>query len=197
MIFTPIVVEKEGRGERSYDIYSRLLKDRIIMLSGEVCTELATSIVSQLLFLESEDPSKDIQIYIQSPGGSISAGLAIYNTMCLVKPDIQTFCFGEAASMGAFLVAGGTKGKRYCLEDADMMIHQPSGGARGQATDILINAKRIEGLRTKMNQKLAKFTGQPFEVIVRDTERDFWLTPEEAVKYGLVDRILKNEGEVN
>ena len=190
MSFVPYVIEQTGRGERSYDIYSRLLKDRIIFLGEEVNDVSANLIVAQLLFLESEDPNKDISLYINSPGGSVSAGLAIYDTMQYVKCDVSTICMGMAASMGAFLLAGGTKGKRYALPNAEVMIHQPSGGAQGQATDIKIVAEKILQTKQKLNEMLAANTGQPLEVIEADTERDHWMTAEEAKAYGLIDQVV-------
>ena len=190
MSLVPMVIEQTGRGERSYDIYSRLLKDRIIFLGEEVTDVSANLIVAQLLFLESEDPNKDIQLYINSPGGSVSAGLAIYDTMHYVKCDVSTICMGMAASMGAFLLAGGAKGKSYALPNAEVMIHQPSGGAQGQATDIKIVADKILQTKKKLNEMLAANTGQPYEVIAADTERDRWMTAEEAKAYGLIDEIV-------
>ena len=190
MSLVPMVIEQTGRGERSYDIYSRLLKDRIIFLGEEVTDVSANLIVAQLLFLESEDPNKDIQLYINSPGGSVSAGLAIYDTMHYVKCDVSTICMGMAASMGSFLLAGGAKGKRYALPNAEVMIHQPSGGAQGQATDIKIVADKILQTKKKLNEMLAANTGQPYEVIAADTERDRWMTAEEAKAYGLIDEIV-------
>ena len=190
MSLVPMVIEQTGRGERSYDIYSRLLKDRIIFLGEEVTDVSANLIVAQLLFLESEDPNKDIQLYINSPGGSVSAGLAIYDTMHYVKCDVSTICIGMAASMGAFLLAGGAKGKRFALPNAEVMIHQPSGGAQGQATDIKIVADKILQTKKKLNEMLAANTGQPYEVIAADTERDNWMTAEEAKAYGLIDEIV-------
>ena len=190
MSLVPMVIEQTGRGERSYDIYSRLLKDRIIFLGEEVTDVSANLIVAQLLFLESEDPNKDIQLYINSPGGSVSAGLAIYDTMHYVKCDVSTICMGMAASMGAFLLAGGAKGKRYALPNAEVMIHQPSGGAQGQATDIKIVADKILQTKKKLNEMLAANTGQPYEVIAAETERDRWMTAEEAKAYGLIDEIV-------
>ena len=190
MSLVPMVIEQTGRGERSYDIYSRLLKDRIIFLGEEVTDVSANLIVAQLLFLESEDPNKDIHLYINSPGGSVSAGLAIYDTMHYVKCDVSTICMGMAASMGAFLLAGGTKGKRYALPNAEVMIHQPSGGAQGQATDIKIVADKILQTKQKLNEMLAANTGQPYEVIAADTERDRWMTAEEAKAYGLIDQVV-------
>lgn len=191
----PYVVEKTSSGERSYDIYSRLLQDRIIMLSNEVNDDVASLIVSQLLFLESQDPAKDISLYINSPGGSVSAGFAIYDTMNYVKCDVSTICMGMAASMGAFLLAGGAKGKRYALPNAEIMIHQPSGGARGQETEIRIVAEQILKTRERLNRILSENTGQSLEVIARDTERDNYMTAEEAKAYGLVDEIITNRNK--
>ncbi|MDY3249622.1 MAG: ATP-dependent Clp endopeptidase proteolytic subunit ClpP [Candidatus Choladocola sp.] len=190
MSYVPYVIEQTGRGERSYDIFSRLLKDRIVFLGEEVTDVSANLIVAQLLFLESEDPNKDIQLYINSPGGSVSAGLAIYDTMHYVKCDVSTICMGMAASMGAFLLAGGAKGKRFALPNAEVMIHQPSGGAQGQATDIKIVADKILQTKQKLNEMLAANTGQPLKVIAADTERDRWMTAEEAKAYGLIDGIV-------
>jgi len=192
MSLVPYVVEQTSRGERSYDIYSRLLKDRIIFLGEEVNDVTASLIVSQLLFLESEDPGKDINLYINSPGGSVTAGMAIYDTMQYIKCDVCTICMGMAASMGAFLLAGGTKGKRMALPNAEIMIHQPSGGAQGQATDIKIVADHILRTKKKLNEILAANTGQPLEIIERDTERDNYMSAEEAVKYGLIDSVVVN-----
>ena len=192
MSFVPYVIEQTSRGERSYDIYSRLLKDRIICLGEEVNDVSANLIVAQLLFLEAEDPGKDIQLYINSPGGSVSAGWAIYDTMQYIKCDVSTICLGMAASMGAFLLAGGTKGKRIALPNAQIMIHQPSGGARGQATEIKIVAEEILKTRKRLNEYLAANTGQPLEVIERDTERDNYMTAEEAKAYGLIDMVISN-----
>ena len=192
MSFVPYVIEQTSRGERSYDIYSRLLKDRIIFLGEEVNDVSANLIVAQLLFLESEDPGKDIQLYINSPGGSVSAGWAIYDTMQYIKCDVSTICLGMAASMGAFLLAGGTKGKRIALPNAQIMIHQPSGGAKGQATEIKIVAEEILKTRQRLNEYLAANTGQPLEVIERDTERDNYMTAEEAKAYGLIDMVISN-----
>ncbi len=192
MSFVPYVIEQTSRGERSYDIYSRLLKDRIIFLGEEVNDVSANLIVAQLLFLESEDPGKDIQLYINSPGGSVTAGWAIYDTMQYIKCDVSTICIGMAASMGAFLLAGGTKGKRIALPNAEIMIHQPSGGARGQATEIDIVAREILKTRKRLNEYLAANTGQPLEVIERDTERDNYMTAEEAKAYGLIDMVISN-----
>ncbi len=186
----PYVVEQTSRGERSYDIYSRLLKDRIIFLDTEVNDASASIIVAQLLFLEAEDPEKDIQFYINSPGGSISAGMAIYDTMNYIKCDVSTMCMGMAASMGAFLLAGGTKGKRLALPNAEIMIHQPSGGAQGQATEIEINAQHILRIKERMNRLMAANTGQSYETICADTERDNWKTAEEALAYGLIDKVI-------
>lgn len=186
-----MVVEQSSRGERSYDIYSRLLKERIIFLSGEINNEMADLIVAQLLFLEAEDPDKDIQIYINSPGGSVSAGFAIYDTMQYIKPDVSTICVGLAASMGAFLLASGTKGKRYALPNADIMIHQPLGGTQGQAEDIRIQAEKILEIRKRINKILSEKTGQDIEIINRDTDRDYYLNAEDAVKYGLIDKVME------
>ena len=190
MSLVPYVIEQTSRGERSYDIYSRLLKDRIIFLGEEVNDVSANLIVAQLLFLESEDPGKDIQLYINSPGGSVSAGWAIYDTMHYIKCDVSTICMGMAASMGAFLLAGGTKGKRFALPNAEIMIHQPSGGAQGQASDIKIVADKILDTRRKLNQHLAAKTGQPLEVIEVDTERDHYMSAEEAKEYGIIDAVI-------
>lgn len=190
MSLVPYVIESTSRGERSYDIYSRLLKDRIIFLGEEVTDVSASLVVAQLLFLESEDPSKDINLYINSPGGSVSAGLAIYDTMNYIKCDVSTVCMGMAASMGAFLLAGGTKGKRFALPNADIMIHQPSGGAQGQATEIKIVAEKILATKKKLNEILAANTGQPIEVIEKDTDRDNYMTAEEAKAYGLIDAVI-------
>ena len=190
MSLVPYVVEQTSRGERTYDIYSRLLKDRIIFLGEEVNDASASIVVAQLLFLEAEDPEKDIHLYINSPGGSVTAGMAIYDTMQYIKCDVETICIGMAASMGAFLLAGGTKGKRLALPNAEIMIHQPSGGARGQATEIQIAAEHILKTRQKLNQILADNTGQPFDVIARDTERDNFMSADEAKAYGLVDEVI-------
>lgn len=190
MSLVPYVVEQTSKGERSYDIYSRLLKDRIIFLGEEVTDVTASLVVAQLLFLESEDPKKDINLYINSPGGSVTAGLAIYDTMQYIKCDVSTTCIGMAASMGAFLLAGGAKGKRYALPNAEVMIHQPSGGARGQATEIKIVAENILRTRRKLNEILAQNTGKPVEVIEVDTERDNYMTAEEAMAYGLIDSVV-------
>ncbi|MCR4814056.1 MAG: ATP-dependent Clp endopeptidase proteolytic subunit ClpP [Lachnospiraceae bacterium] len=190
MSLIPYVIEQTSHGERSYDIYSRLLKDRIIFLGEEVTDLSASVIVAQLLFLEAEDPEKDIQLYINSPGGSVSAGMAIYDTMQYIKCDVSTICIGMAASMGAFLLAGGTKGKRMALPNAEIMIHQPLGGAQGQATEIEIAAKHIIHTKEKLNNILAEKTGQPYEVIAKDTDRDNWMTAEEAANYGLIDSVI-------
>ena len=190
MSLVPYVIESTSRGERSYDIYSRLLKDRIIFLGEEVTDVSASLVVAQLLFLEAEEPNKDISLYINSPGGSVSAGVAIYDTMNYIKCDVSTICIGMAASMGAFLLAGGAKGKRMALPNADVMIHQPSGGAQGQATEIKIVAEKILKTRKKLNEILAANTGQPLEVIERDTERDNYMTAEEAMAYGLIDKVI-------
>ena len=189
----PTVIEQSGRGERAFDIYSRLLRERIIFLGTEVNDQVSDSLVAQLLFLEAEDPSKDIQIYINSPGGSVTAGLAIYDTMQQISPDIVTICFGVAASMGAFLLSGGTKGKRLALPNSRIMIHQPLGGAQGQAVEIEIQAKEILFLKETLNKLLSEHTGQPLEKIVEDTERDYFLSPDEAVNYGLIDKVIKND----
>lgn len=191
MSLIPYVLEQTSRGERSYDIYSRLLKDRIIFLGEEVSDVSASVVVAQLLFLESEDPGKDIQMYINSPGGSVTAGMAIYDTMQYVKCDVSTICMGMAASMGAFLLSGGTKGKRMALPNAEIMIHQPSGGAQGQASDIKITAEHILRTRTKLNRILAENTGKPLDVVEVDTERDNWMSAQEALEYGLIDSIIE------
>ncbi len=190
MSLVPMVVEQTNRGERSYDIYSRLLKDRIIILGDEVNHVTANLIVAQLLFLEAEDPDKDIMLYINSPGGSISDGMAIYDTMQYIKPDVSTICMGMAASMGAFLLAGGAKGKRLALPNAEIMIHQPLGGARGQATDIEIHAQHIIKTKAKMNRMLSENTGQPLEKIKNDVERDYFMDADEAKTYGIIDRVI-------
>ena len=189
--YVPYVIEQTGRGERSYDIYSRLLKDRIIFLGSEIVDDVANSIVAQMLFLESEDPDKDINLYINSPGGSVTAGLAIYDTMQYIKPQVSTICVGLAASMGAILLAGGAKDKRFALPNAEIMIHQPLGGARGQASDIEIQAKNIIKTKERMNKILASHTGQDFDTIARDTDRDNYMTADEALKYGLIDKIIE------
>ncbi|MDR5658660.1 ATP-dependent Clp endopeptidase proteolytic subunit ClpP [Serpentinicella sp. ANB-PHB4] len=190
MALVPVVVEQTNRGERSYDIYSRLLKDRIILLNDEVNDTTAGLIVAQLIFLEAEDPDKDIQLYINSPGGSITAGMAIYDTMNYVKPNVSTICIGMAASMGAFLLAAGEKGKRFALPNAEVMIHQPLGGTRGQAEDIRIHAERILKTRDTMNEILAERTGQPLERVKRDTDRDFFMSAKESMEYGIIDEVI-------
>lgn len=190
MALVPIVVEQTNRGERSYDIYSRLLKDRIIFLGDEVNDVTASLVVAQLLFLEAEDPDKDINLYINSPGGSITAGMAIFDTMQYIKADVSTICVGMAASMGAFLLAAGAKGKRFALPNAEIMIHQPLGGARGQATDIKIQAERLLKIKDKLNHILAERTGQPYEKVVADTERDNFMSADEAQLYGLIDKVI-------
>ncbi len=192
MALIPMVIEQTGRGERSYDIYSRLLKERIIFMSGEVTDEMADLIVAQLLFLEAEGPDKDISLYINSPGGSVSAGLAIYDTMQYIKSDVSTICLGRAASMGAFILAAGEKGKRYSLPNADIMIHQPLGGAQGQASDIKIQAEKIIQLRELLNEILAERTGQPLDRISVDTDRDYYLTAKDAVEYGIIDEVIES-----
>ena len=186
----PMVIEQTSRGERSFDIYSRLLKERVIFIVGPIEDQMANLVVAQLLFLESENPDKDVHLYINSPGGSVTAGLSIYDTMKFIKPDVSTMCIGQAASMGAFLLSGGTKGKRYILPNARTMIHQPSGGAQGQATEIEIQAKEILFLRERLNSLLADHTGQPMDVIERDTERDRFMSAEQSVEYGLVDEVI-------
>ncbi|NPV90169.1 MAG: ATP-dependent Clp endopeptidase proteolytic subunit ClpP [Firmicutes bacterium] len=187
----PMVVEQTNRGERAYDIYSRLLKDRIIFLGSAIDDTVANLVIAQLLFLEAEDPDKDIQMYINSPGGSISAGMAIFDTMQHIRPDVVTICVGLAASMGAFLLAAGAKGKRFALPNSEILIHQPSGGTQGQATDIEIHAKRILRMRHELNRILAERTGQPLSRIEKDTERDYFMTAEEAKKYGIIDEIME------
>lgn len=187
----PYVVEQTSRGERSYDIFSRLLNDRIIMLSDEVNDTTASLVVAQLLYLEGQDPDKDIHLYINSPGGSISAGMAIYDTMQFIKCDVSTICIGMAASMGSFLLAAGTKGKRLALPNSEIMIHQPLGGTKGQASDIKIQAEHILFIRNRMNTLLSQMTGQPLEVIEKDTDRDNWMTAEDAVKYGIIDKVIE------
>ena len=186
----PMVIETSGRGERAYDIYSRMLKERVVFLVGPVNEVTANLIVAQLLFLESENPDKDIHFYINSPGGSVSAGLAIYDTMRFIKPDVSTLCIGQAASMGAFLLSAGEKGKRYCLPNSRVMIHQPMGGFQGQATDIEIHAREILYLKSRLNQMMSEHTGQTLDVIERDTDRDYFMSAEEAVSYGLIDSVL-------
>jgi ATP-dependent Clp protease protease subunit len=191
----PMVVEQTSRGERSYDIYSRLLKERVVFAVGPVEDHMANLIVAQLLFLESENPDKDIHLYINSPGGSVTAGLSIYDTMQFIKPDVSTMCVGQAASMGAFLLSGGAQGKRYCLPNARTMIHQPSGGATGQASDIDIHAKEILIIRKRLNELMAEHTGQPLETIERDTERDFFMNADQSRDYGLVDEVVGSRSE--
>jgi ATP-dependent Clp protease, protease subunit len=190
MSYIPYVIEQTSKGERSYDIYSRLLKDRIIMLSGEVNDQVASSIVAQLLFLEAQDPDKDIYFYINSPGGVVTSGFSMYDTMNYIKPDIATICIGQAASMGAFLLSAGTKGKRYALPHSRIMIYQPSGGAQGQSTDIQIQAKEIQRLKDSLNEIMAKNTGKTLKQVEKDTERDNFMSAEEALKYGLIDKVL-------
>ena len=192
MSYIPIVVEQTGRGERSYDIYSRLLKDRIIMLSGEINDAVASTVVAQLLFLEAEDPEKDIYIYINSPGGVVTSGMSMFDTMNYIKPDICTICIGQAASMGAFLLSAGTAGKRFALPNARIMIHQPSGGAQGQSTDIQIQAKEIQRLKDNLNTLLAKHTGQDVKKVELDTERDNFMSATEAFEYGIVDKVIEH-----
>ena len=191
MNYVPIVVEQSSRGERSYDIYSRLLKDRIVFVTGPIDDNMANVVIAQLLFLESEDPDKDIHLYINSPGGSVSAGMAIYDTMQYIKCDVSTVCIGMAASMGAFLLAGGTKGKRKALPNAEILIHQPLGGAQGQATEIEIAARHIIRTKERMNRLLAQNTGKSYEDLVKDTDRDNWMTAQEAVEYGLIDSVVE------
>lgn len=197
MSLVPYVIEQTSRGERSYDIYSRLLKERIIFLGEEVNDTSASIVVAQLLFLEAEDPDKDIHLYINSPGGSVTAGMAIYDTMQYIKCDVSTMCIGMAASMGAFLLAGGAKGKRLALPNAEIMIHQPLGGAQGQATEIEIAAKHMQRTKEKLNRLLAANTGRPYEEIVADTERDNWKTAEEAKEYGLIDAVMERRADVD
>lgn len=192
MSLVPYVIEQTNRGERSYDIFSRLLNDRIVMLTEEVNDTTSSLVVAQLLYLEGQDPAKDISLYINSPGGSVTAGLAIYDTMQYIKCDVSTICMGMAASMGAFLLAAGAKGKRFALPNSDIMIHQPSGGAQGQATDVMIHADHIIATKKKLNEILAEKTGQPIEVIAKDTERDNFMTAEAAAKYGLIDKVIYN-----
>ncbi len=194
MSFIPYVVEQTSRGERSYDIFSRLLNDRIIMLSDEVNDTTASLVTAQLLYLEGQDPDKDIHLYINSPGGSISAGMMIYDTMQYIKCDVSTICVGLAASMGSFLLAAGAKGKRFALPNSEIMIHQPLGGAKGQASDIKIQADHILYIRGRMNRMLSEMTGQPIEVIERDTDRDNWMTADDAVRYGIVDKVVEKRG---
>ena len=190
-MMVPIVVEQTSRGERSYDIYSRLLKDRVVFLGGQVNDDIANLVIAQLLFLESEDPDKDIHLYINSPGGSVTAGMAIFDTMQYVKPDVSTICIGMAASMGAFLLAAGKIGKRFALPNSEIMIHQPAGGTQGQVTDIEIHAMRLQQIKEKLNHTLAERTGQPYEKVCADTERDFFMNAEAAKQYGLVDEIME------
>ncbi len=192
MALVPTVVEQTGRGERSYDIFSRLLNDRIIMLTEEVNNQTASLVVAQLLYLEGQDPTKDISLYINSPGGSVTDGMSIYDTMNYIKCDVSTICMGMAASMGAFLLSAGAKGKRYALPNSDIMIHQPSGGAQGQATDMLIHTQHIIDTKKKLNEILAANTGQPYDVIAKDTERDNFMTAQEALEYGLIDKVITN-----
>lgn len=187
----PMVVEQTARGERSYDIYSRLLKERVIFLVGQVEDHMANLIVAQLLFLEAENPEKDIHLYINSPGGSVTAGMSIYDTMQFIKPKVNTICIGQACSMGAFLLAAGEPGKRYCLPNSSVMIHQPSGGAQGQATDILIQAENIKATKDRLNSILARHTGKPVETVAEDTERDNFMNAEKALEYGLIDEVLE------
>lgn len=193
MALIPMVVEQTGRGERSYDIYSRLLKDRIIFLGGEVNDDTANLIVAQLLFLEAEDPDRDIHLYINSPGGSVTAGMAIYDTMEYIQSPVSTICIGRAASMGAVLLAAGAKGKRFALPNADIMIHQPLGGTQGQASDILIQAEKIEKVKEQLNKILSEKTGQTYEKIVEDADRDYYMSAEEAKEYGLIDQVITNK----
>jgi ATP-dependent Clp protease protease subunit len=192
MSYVPVVIEQTGKGERSYDIYSRLLKDRIIMLSGEVNDVVASSVVAQLLFLEADDPEKDIYFYINSPGGVVTAGMSMFDTMNYIKPDICTICIGQAASMGAFLLSAGAKGKRFALPNARIMIHQPSGGAQGQSTDIQIQAKEIQRLKDSLNELLSQHTGQTFSKVEADTERDNFMSAQEACDYGIIDKVITN-----
>lgn len=195
--YIPMVIEQSGRGERAYDIYSRLLKERVVFLVGVVNDMSANLVLAQMLFLESENPDKDISFYINSPGGSVSAGMSIYDTMQFIKPDVSTLCVGQAASMGAFLLSAGAKGKRFCLPNSRVMIHQPMGGFQGQASDIEIHAKEILYLRAQLNEILARNTGQSIEVIERDTDRDFFMSGSQSVTYGLVDKVLVNRGETS
>lgn len=195
MVLIPTVIEQTNRGERAYDIYSRLLKERIIFLGGPINDHVANLVVAQLLFLEAQDPDKDVHLYINSPGGSVTAGMAIHDTMKLIRPQVRTICVGLAASMGAFLLAAGDKGKRYALPNSKVMIHQPWGGAQGQAVDIEIHARELLRTRDQLNELLAKYTGKDIEVIARDTDRDYYMTPAEAKEYGLVDDILEKESK--
>ena len=192
----PMVVEQSARGERAYDIYSRLLKDRIVFLVGPVEDHMANLVVAQLLFLESENPDKDIHLYINSPGGSVSAGMSIYDTMQFIRPDVSTLCVGQAASMGAFLLAAGAAGKRYALPNSRMMLHQPSGGSRGVAADIEIQAQEILLMRERLNRLISEHTGQPIETIEKDTDRDFWMSPDQSAEYGLVDTVQKTRAQI-
>jgi ATP-dependent Clp protease protease subunit len=192
----PMVVEQSARGERAYDIYSRLLKDRIVFLVGPVEDHMANLVVAQLLFLESENPDKDIHLYINSPGGSVSAGMSIYDTMQFIRPDVSTLCVGQAASMGAFLLAAGASGKRYALPNSRMMLHQPSGGSRGVAADIEIQAQEILLMRERLNNLISEHTGKPIETIEKDTDRDFWMSPDQAAEYGLVDSVQKTRAQI-
>ncbi len=192
----PMVVEQSARGERAYDIYSRLLKDRIVFLVGPVEDHMANLVVAQLLFLESENPDKDIHLYINSPGGSVSAGMSIYDTMQFIRPDVSTLCVGQAASMGAFLLAAGAEGKRYALPNSRMMLHQPSGGSRGVAADIEIQAQEILLMRERLNILISEHTGKPIETIEKDTDRDFWMSPDQAAEYGLVDSVQKTRAQI-
>lgn len=194
--YVPIVIEQSGRGERSFDIYSRLLKERVVFLVGEVNDQTANLVVAQLLFLESENPDKDISLYINSPGGSVTAGMSIFDTMQFIKPDVTTMCLGMAASMGAFLLAAGAKGKRFALPNSEVMIHQPLGGARGQATDIEIAARNILRTKERMNRILSERTGQPFEKVQQDTDRDYFMTATEALEYGIVDNVLTTRNDL-
>ena len=196
MNLVPTVIEQSSRGERAYDIYSRLLKDRIIMLSGEINDDVANTVIAQLLFLDAQDPEKDVYLYVNSPGGSVTAGFAIYDTMNFIKADVQTIAMGMAASMGSFLLTAGTKGKRYALPNAEVMIHQPLGGAQGQATEIEIAARHILKTRERLNAILAERTGQPIEVIQRDTDRDNYMTAQDALDYGLIDAVMENNSEL-
>jgi len=192
----PMVVEQTNRGERAYDIYSRLLKDRIIFIGGAIDDNVANLVTAQMLFLEAEDPDKDINLYINSPGGSITSGMAIYDTMQYVKPDVSTMCFGLAASMGAFLLAAGAKGKRYALPNSEIMIHQPAGGTQGQAIDIEIQTRRLLKIKRNINEILSDITGKPFEQIEKDTDRDYFMSPQEAKEYGLIDEIYSRRGQI-
>lgn len=196
MALIPTVIESTNRGERAYDIYSRLLNDRIIFITGEIETHMADLIVAQLLYLESQDPKKDIQLYINSPGGAVTAGMAIYDTIQYIKPDVSTICIGQAASMGAVLLSAGTKGKRYALPNADIMIHQPLGGAQGQVTDIRIVSEKIQKIKDNLNKILSENTGRSFEKIEKDTDRDYYMTSQEALEYGLIDKVIESHKEM-